>query len=114
MVHICKEELNHADTDDQAIASDKSDPAKETSAGQFGEDTLKREDDPRKGHHSFWPESYPENVSQILESDKEAAERARIRENDNDENDKFRVTPASRRFLPCHYFDYICGSSTGA
>jgi len=22
--------------------------------------------------------------------------------------------PDTRKFLPCHYFDYICGSSTGA
>lgn len=27
--------------------------------------------------------------------------------------EKFRREPCPRRYLPCHYFDYICGSSTG-
>lgn len=49
--------------------------------------------------HSFWPQKYPEHVSQLPEED----------END----DGYKTNPASRMFLPCHYFDFICGSSTG-
>jgi hypothetical protein len=56
--------------------------------------------------HSFWPESYPENVSQLP-----------------DEHDKKWVQvdgvqvqvdiPIRRAILLCHYFDYIGGTSTG-
>jgi hypothetical protein len=46
---------------------------------------------------SFWPEEFPENAMQI----------------------GGRLVPysqlrGSEKFLPCHYFDIICGSSTGA
>ncbi|KAF1930023.1 FabD/lysophospholipase-like protein [Didymella exigua CBS 183.55] len=44
--------------------------------------------------HSFMPEAFPDNVSQL----------------DDDETGK---KNPGRIFLPCHYFDFICGTSTG-
>ncbi|KZM24237.1 uncharacterized protein EKO05_0005788 [Ascochyta rabiei] len=49
--------------------------------------------------HSFWPEAYPNNVSQLP------------RNHDGDSTPEH--LPAARAFLLCHYFDFICGSSTG-
>ena len=31
-----------------------------------------------------------------------------------DDEDRLRRLPPEQRFLPCHYFDYMCGSGTGA
>lgn len=59
--------------------------------------------DSEKRCSSFSPESYPPNVSHVPLSDEENTERRRA-------GDKV----SSRRYLPCHYFDYIGGSSTGA
>lgn len=59
--------------------------------------------------HSFQPEVYPENVSQTLsEREMQALSSAR-----NDQQ-KLRALDDTRRYLPCHYFDFIGGSSTGA
>ncbi|KAH3907616.1 hypothetical protein HBI56_179990 [Parastagonospora nodorum] len=62
-------------------------------------------------HHSFYPSQFPSNVTRGDYND--------------EEKEKRRLAPGhraftwacvrdARKFLPCHYFDYICGSSTGA
>lgn len=61
--------------------------------------------------HSFCPEPWPEYVSQIPLSAADELERI---EKAGDLNQKCRAMFKARRFLPCHYFDHICGSSTGA
>lgn len=61
--------------------------------------------------HSFHPKDLPENVSQIPAH--AVDERRDIREA-SDLDARCRAMSIARRFLPCHYFDYICGSSTGA
>jgi hypothetical protein len=61
-------------------------------------------------HHSFTPQSYPENVSQGPFTDDE---KQRLSNADEAEA-KCRALLKTRRYLPCHYFDYICGTSTGA
>jgi hypothetical protein len=60
--------------------------------------------------HSFWPEEWPENVSQVDLSKREKDQWDRART----PAAKLRALKRSRRYLPCHYFDYICGTSTGA
>ena len=64
----------------------------------------------RQIYHSFHPEPWPDNVSQIplTHEEQERAGKA------NDGQHKARVLPQARRYLPCHYFDNVCGSSTGA
>ncbi|KAL9625110.1 MAG: hypothetical protein Q9160_000839 [Pyrenula sp. 1 TL-2023] len=70
----------------------------------------RRPDCPVEVHqHSFQPEDYPENVSQTL-SQKEMQKRSSAM---NDQ-EKLRALDDTRRYLPCHYFDFIGGSSTGA
>lgn len=61
-------------------------------------------------HHSFHPQKWPENVYQAPLTPEEEA---RINEA-YDPEVKTRKLPRTRRYLPCHYFDHICGSSTGA
>ena len=51
---------------------------------------------------SFHPFEYPEGVSR------------RERESLATEDPLCCQLPLEDRFLPCHYFDYICGSGTGA
>lgn len=69
-----------------------------------------------EGLHSFWPESWPgDYVSQVRLS----ADEIRNRDEARGEADQLAVRQlaalkAHRRYLPCHYFDFICGSSTGA
>lgn len=76
----------------------------------IAKEELKRKDDDEE-HHSFFPSQFPEHVTQG--------------EFDVDERRKQQAAPGARvftweyvrearKFLPCHYFDYICGSSTGA
>jgi hypothetical protein len=48
--------------------------------------------------HSFWPEQYRENVSQLSD-------------NSNQEGKDY--NGRSRAILLCHHFDLICGTSTG-
>lgn len=60
--------------------------------------------------HSFHPEKYPKNVSQNLSSH----ERQQMKAAKKNSTKKFEVLQNCRRYLPCHYFDYICGSSTGS
>ena len=61
-------------------------------------------------YHSFHPQSWPKDVSQIPLTDEEQTRS----DDEASEEHKVRVLPGSRRYLPCHYFDNICGSSTGA
>lgn len=60
--------------------------------------------------HSFSPQSWPRDVSPAPLT---AEENTRVDEAEGEE-DKARALPKVRRYLPCHYFDNICGSSTGA
>lgn len=70
------------------------------------------EEDDFDGLHSFFPEPWPKNVShRPYEPDEEDELR---RASSNDTTAECRALKPSRRFLPCHYFDYIFGSSTGA
>lgn len=59
---------------------------------------------------SFSPKPYPENVSHVPLSEEEITKIEEAR----DATGRCRAKEATRRYLPCHYFDYICGSSTGA
>ena len=60
--------------------------------------------------HSFRPLDLPPNVSQVPLTEEEQDFN---RDNDLLE-DPVRNIPLTRRYLPCHYFDQIGGSSTGA
>ncbi|KAL9624607.1 MAG: hypothetical protein Q9160_001272 [Pyrenula sp. 1 TL-2023] len=60
--------------------------------------------------HSFYPEKWPNHVSRKISDE----ERIRIRDNERVQTEEFKALDANRRYLPCHYFDYICGSSTGS
>lgn len=64
------------------------------------------------GLHSFYPELWPKNVSQKPYETEENDELQQA--NSNDPTAECRALKPSRRYLPCHYFDYIFGSSTGA
>lgn len=59
-----------------------------------------------RNYHSFHPQDYPENVSHVRRSPQE---RRFLRVQRPEEA----LDPA-RRYLPCHYFDFIGGTSTGA
>lgn len=61
--------------------------------------------------HSFQPLDLPDDVSQIPP---DATEEWRNINNASDAVGRRRAMHKTRRFLPCHYFDFICGSSTGA
>ena len=61
-------------------------------------------------YHSFQPQEWPENVYQAPLTKEEEEKRQEV----HDPQLKVRELPRNRRYLPCHYFDYICGSSTGA
>ena len=67
--------------------------------------------DGKEVFNSFHPRDWPDNVSRIPSS--AGDERNRMNAAENSE-DKCKAIQKARRFLPCHYFDYICGSSTGA
>ena len=59
---------------------------------------------------SFYPEQLPENVSQVpLTEDQQA----RLRSKGAFIRAKASVLSDDVKYLPCHYFDYICGSGTG-
>ena len=63
-----------------------------------------------KYFHSFSPQGWPSHVSPAPLT---AEEKTRVDEAEGEEA-KARALPKARRYLPCHYFDNICGSSTGA
>ncbi|KAK4900239.1 hypothetical protein LTR27_002463 [Elasticomyces elasticus] len=59
--------------------------------------------------HSFQPEPLPHHVCHVPLADSE-----RDRQNQaHYEDDRIAALAPSKRYLPCHYFDYIGGSSTG-
>ena len=59
--------------------------------------------------HSFEPQDYPDVVSQVpLTGDAKANYNAQY-----NYDLKLAAIPRSQRYLPCHYFDYIGGTSTG-
>ena len=60
--------------------------------------------------HSFYPQAWPENVCQAPLTDEEARPIMAA----YDAEMKLRALPRTRRYLPCHYFDHVCGSNTGA
>jgi hypothetical protein len=72
-----------------------------------------------EGLHSFWPEEYPPNVSHVPPTGPESSindqyEQYRDERDAHDASpENFRRWQPSRRYLPCHYFDYIAGTSTG-
>lgn len=60
--------------------------------------------------HSFHPEPYCNTVSgDDLDEDEKSKRKAAT-----NEDDRIKGLKPTRRYLPCHYFDYIYGSSTGA
>jgi hypothetical protein len=61
-----------------------------------------------KASHSFWPLPYPEAVSQVPRAESE-----RRTQRIYPDKDKIEGLDPARRYLPCHYFDYIGGTSAG-
>lgn len=59
-------------------------------------------------YHSFHPQGFPSNVSHIM-TEKESNELDHY-----ESHEQYRALASSKRYLPCHYFDYIGGTSTGA
>jgi hypothetical protein len=62
--------------------------------------------------HSFWPLQFPEDVTQGP-YEPEEIEELRAAEQENGKSSVHAALRDPRKFLPCHYFDVICGSSTG-
>jgi hypothetical protein len=58
---------------------------------------------------SFAPELYPDNVSQcpVIHDENQRLENA-------EQTEERTRASKTQSYLPCHYFDFICGSSTGA
>ncbi|MCJ1473730.1 hypothetical protein MMC13_002381 [Lambiella insularis] len=67
-------------------------------------------------YHSFSPLDWPPHgVSQLVPATQKQSSIEDFTSTDNpDVKERCRNIPSARRYLPCHYFDYICGSSTGA
>ena len=57
---------------------------------------------------SFYPQDYPDHTSHLNPHNFQ-----RIGSSDQSRREEIRAIPRSRRYLPCHYFDYCCGASTG-
>jgi hypothetical protein len=77
-----------------------------------------RDRNAREGLHSFWPEYIPSNVTHVNKVYLQEGEKDYSK---YDETEADWTSPqhigkwqTSRRYLPCHYFDYISGASTGA
>lgn len=64
----------------------------------------------QKEFHSFWPQEFPDNVTQ---PPYDAEEKANLDFAESDGCSRHTALGHARKFLPCHYFDMICGSSTG-
>ncbi|KAF2471780.1 FabD/lysophospholipase-like protein [Lindgomyces ingoldianus] len=60
-------------------------------------------------YHSFHPCPFPEHVTGPLSSKESDA----LNRPGAEHRRRTHALRTSRKFLPCHYFDYICGSSTG-
>ena len=61
--------------------------------------------------HSFYPQNFPANVSHL---EMNTVENTRLESLDHTQShQQFKAWDAEKRFLPCHYFDYIGGTSTG-
>ena len=58
--------------------------------------------------HSFVPERWPSNVTHFP-TKQEAADLEAL----DSHEEEYTALIHSKRYLPCHYFDYIGGSSTG-
>lgn len=87
----------------------------EIEEGKWSDDDEDVSDEERKfnGLHSFYPEAWPANSARPpFHTD----EMNKLRElgGNAEKIDKCKSYNFSRRFFPCHYFDYIFGSSTGA
>lgn len=61
--------------------------------------------------HSFCPRPWPDELSAVHLTDEE---KRRVEEAGDNAELKVREFSKARRYLPCHYFDFICGSSTGS
>ena len=74
-----------------------------------------------KGTHSFWPEDFPNHVSHKNSDEDDSLHKLSVYEDwaneahaSNSSPEEMQRFHPARRFLPCHYFDYIAGTSTGA
>ena len=61
--------------------------------------------------HSFAPLEWPSDVSQVRLNREEEQEKRNLKLPHSRES--CLVLDKHKRYLPCHYFDYIGGSSTG-
>lgn len=72
-------------------------------------------DDSLNGHkpafHSFNPQQYPTHCCHITPTDDEKRIPSNLNYSDKDHS--IRKLAKAKRYLPCHYFDYIGGTSTG-
>lgn len=57
--------------------------------------------------HSFHPHAFPKHVSHAIDDDEQ-----RLLEH-YESHENFRALAHNKRYLPCHYFDYMGGTSTG-
>lgn len=81
-----------------------------------------REEDDAEVFTSFHPHEFDKNCSRVgrravTDNTNDIFDRARNSLNNDratDEVVEARKAPKEQRYLPCHYFDYIGGSSTGA
>jgi hypothetical protein len=69
------------------------------------EENLATDDSER---HSFYPQDFPANVSHLDMNEEESQRLYHIQS-----HEEYKAWDRERRYLPCHYFDYIGGTSTG-
>ena len=69
---------------------------------------------PERHLHSFHPKPFPRDASQVLLSKTEKRYKRIHTPDDNIPDKEVEALDPARRYLPCHYFDYIGGTSTGA
>lgn len=68
-------------------------------------------------HHSFCPQEFPSELNELYKTSehyRRSSQYSQRRFDDASSEEKLDLLPRERRFLPCHYFDYMCGSSTGS
>lgn len=73
-------------------------------------EAIAEKEEANKNLHSFCPWSWPPELA----SDLDDVEAQKTLDAGDCDEDKLRALRSDRRYLPCHYFDYICGTSTGA